>query len=154
MTTITETQVARPSYRTLRILAVLLWLIGGVMLIRKGGELLVEAYALNPISPWLWFALAFGLALGGLKAKYLFSKACKKNLIRINSLDNPKLWQFYRPGFFLFLASMIAVGALLSRLAHGNYPFLLGVAILDISIATALLGSSIVFWQEKAFAKE
>lgn len=148
-----ESQAITPSHRTLKILAVLLWLIGGVMLIRKGGELIIEAYALNPESLWAWFAVALGITLGGLKAKYLFRKACKKNLIRIDALEQPKLWQFYRPNFFLFLALMITFGAMLSRLAHGNYSFLLSVAILDTSIATALLGSSIVFWQERAFAK-
>ena len=123
------------------------------MLIRKGGELIIEAYALNPESPWTWLTIIFGLLLGSLKAKYLFNKACKKNLIRIDAIEEPKLWQFYRPGFFIFLATMIALGATLSRLAHGDFPFLLSVAALDISLATALLGSSIVFWQEKAFRK-
>ena len=148
-----KTQTTTTSHRTLKILAVLLWLIGGVMLIRKGGELIIEAYVIEPTSLWVWFSVALGVVLGGLKAKYLFSKACKKNLIRIDALEEPKLWQFYRPGFFLFLAAMIALGATLSRLAHGNSPFLLSVATLDISLATALLGSSVVFWQEKAFAK-
>ena len=153
MINLAKVQTVKISHRTLKILAVLLWLIGGVMLIRKGGELIIEAYALNPASLWIWFAIALGFVLGGLKAKYLFSNACKKNLIRIDALEQPKLWQFYRPGFFLFLAAMIALGATLSRLAHGNFPFLLGVAALDTSLATALLGSSIVFWQEKALAK-
>ena len=153
MINLAKLQVVTTSHRTLKILAVLLWLIGGIMLIRKGGELIVEAYALNPASLWTWFAITFGVLLGGLKAKYLFSKACKKNLIRIDAIEQPKLWQFYRPGFFLFLAAMITLGATLSRLAHGNFPFLLSVVALDISLATALLGSSVVFWQERAFAK-
>ena len=44
---------------------------------------------------------------------------------------------------------MIAAGATLSRLAHGNYGFLIGVAILDLSIGTALLGSSFIYRQKK-----
>jgi hypothetical protein len=48
---------------------------------------------------------------------------------------------------------MILAGATLSRLAHNNYAFLIGVGILDISIAVALLGSSYVFWKQKAFVK-
>ena len=148
-----ETKTPQSSYRTLKILAVLLWLIGGAMLIRKASGLFIEAYALEPTSLWVWFAFAFGVTLGGIKAKYLFNKACKKNLIRIDLLEKPKLWQFYRPGFFLFLALMIGLGTRLSNLAHNNYPFLLSVAVLDTSLATALLASSIVFWQEKAFAK-
>ena len=148
-----EIKNPKPSYRTLKILATLLWLMGGVMLIRKAGELFIEAYALEPTSLWIWFAFSFGITLGGVKAKYLFNKACKKNLIRIDQLESPKLWQFYRPGFFLFLALMIRLGTMLSNLAHNNYPFLLSVAVLDTSLATALLASSIVFWQEKAFVK-
>ncbi len=124
------------------------------MLIRKASELLFEAHALQSTSPWLWLAIITGLFLGGIKAKFLFRKACKKNLIRIDALRAPKFWQFYRPYFFFFLALMITTGAVLSRLAHGNFAFLLSVAILDLSIATALLGSSPVFWEEKAFAKE
>ena len=66
-------------------------------------------------------------------------------------LPQPQLWQFFRPGFFVALAAMIAAGATLSRLAQGSYPFLLTVAALDFSLSTALLGSSLVFWQRKAF---
>jgi len=82
---------------------------------------------------------------GLLKVKFLFRKLCDKNLTRIDSLFKPKVWQFYRLGFFLFLATMIALVAALSRLANGNYPFLIVVAMLDFSLATALLGNSTVF---------
>ena len=51
----------------------------------------------------------------------------------------------------LALAVMIAAGATLSRLAHGHYPLLIAVATLDLSLAVALLGSSTVFWKQKAF---
>ena len=149
-----KTQVFKTSHKTLKFLALFVWIIGGVMLIRKASELLAEANELTPASLWIWVAIAVGILLGSLKAKYLFNKSCKKNIARINSLENPKLWQFYRPKFFLFLSLMIATGVTLSRLAHGNSTFLLGVAALDLSIATALLRSSIVFWQEKAFRKQ
>jgi hypothetical protein len=52
------------------------------------------------------------------------------------------------------LAVMIAAGASLSRLAQGSYPFLISVAVLDLAIAVALLGSSIVYWQQRAFARQ
>ncbi len=146
-------QVFSTSHRMLKILAVLVWLIGGIMLIRKASELIFEAHAINAMSPWIWVAITAGILLGGIKAKFLFRKACKKNLLRIDNLQQPKFWQFYRLGFFFFLALMIATGATLSRLAHGSFPFLLSVAILDLSIATALLGSSPVFLEEKAFSK-
>jgi hypothetical protein len=141
------------STRTLNILAALVWYIGGIVLLLKGNTLLGEADLLKPEQHWPWLAAVAGLFIGGLKAKFLFSKSCHKNLVRIAALNRPKIWQFFRPGFFAFLAVMILVGATLSRLAHDNYPFLIGVAILDLSIATALLGSSYVFWKQKALVK-
>jgi hypothetical protein len=134
---------------TLKILAAVVWYIGGIILMLKGGSLLSEAAALRPGGIGPWVAVACGLVIGGLKARFLFSRLCRKNLKRIAALEEPRLWQFYRPPFFLFLATMIALGAMLSRLAHGNYPFLIGVGILDLSIAAALLGSSIIFWRPR-----
>ena len=139
------------SARSLNILAALVWYIGGFVLVWKGGSLLAEAAALRPGLPWPWLALAAALLLGGLKARFLFSRSCHKNLTRIAALDQPRIWQFYKPGFFLFLALMVTAGATMSRLAHDNYSALLGVAILDLAIAVALLGSSYIYWQRKAF---
>jgi hypothetical protein len=45
---------------------------------------------------------------------------------------------------------MILAGTTLSRVAHGNYPFLIGVAIVDFSIGIALLGSCYIFWTHKS----
>ncbi len=137
------------SARTLRILAAAVWYTGGLILLLKGGNLLHEAAGIRPGGMGPWAAAACGFLAGGLKARFLFTHSCRKNLKRIATLESPKLWQFYRPGFFLFLAAMMALGASLSHLAHGNYHFLLAVATLDLSIAIALLGSSIVFWQAK-----
>ena len=138
--------------RTFKILAALIWYIGGIILVSKGGSLLMEADMLRPEKNWTWPAIIIGLLIGGLKAKFLFSKSCKKNLIRIDLLSKPKIWQFFRPRFFVFLSIMIVTGVTLSRVAHNNYIFLISVAILDLSIATALIGSSYVFWKEKAFS--
>ncbi len=140
------------STRSLKILTALVWYVGGIILLLKGGSLLVEADALKPGQDWPWLAAAAGLFLGGLKAKFLFNKSCEKNLDRIAALERPKLWQFFRPRFFVALTVMILAGATLSRLAHNNYPFLIGVAILDLDIAIALIGSSYVFWKHKAFS--
>lgn len=141
------------STRTLNILAAAVWYIGGVVLLLKAVSLLSEAKLIYIGPFWPWVAVGIGVLIGGLKAKYLFSKACKKNLARIATLEHPKLWQFFRPGFFLALALMITLGATLSRMAQGNYPFLIAVAALDLTIAIALLGSSIVFWKQGAFVK-
>jgi hypothetical protein len=142
------------STRTLNILAALIWYAGGIVLLLKGGSLLAEAEALEPGLVWPWLAAVAALLFGGLKARSTFGKSIRKNLARIAALDRPRFWQFFSPGFFVALAAMILAGAGLSRLAHGNYPFLIAVATLDLAIAVALLGSSIVFWKQKAFARQ
>ncbi len=141
------------SARTLNILAASVWYIGGIRLLQKGIDLLIEAEAMNPGLVWPWIAGFVGVFLGGLKAKYLFTNSIKKNLIRIDGLSKLKIWQFFSPGFFAALTIMILAGVTLSRMAHDNYPFLIAVAILDIGIAIALLGSSYVYWTQKAFVK-
>lgn len=135
------------SHRTLKVLAAIVWHIGGLILFLKARSLLLEANAINGPALWPWLAVGTAVLLGGLKARYLFIKSCRKNMVRIDELTRPYPWLFFRPGFFALLALMITTGATLSRLAQGNYPFLLGVAILDLSIGVALLGSSFVFWQ-------
>ena len=137
------------SHRVLNIMAALVWYVGGIVLLIKGGSLLLEAELLQPDTHWPWTAAIVALMIGGIKAKFIFSKSCRKNLARIAALDRPKIWQFFRPVFFLFLLLMILIGAALSNLAHGNYPFLIGIAALDFTIAVALLGSSYVFWKQE-----
>jgi hypothetical protein len=109
----------------------------------------MQALALRPDSSWAWLAIPAGLVIGGIKTELIFEKACLKNLMRIDALEQPKIWQAYRPGFYLFLVAMIVLGATLSRLALGNYGGLLAMAVLDFSLATALLGSGRLFWTRR-----
>ena len=120
----------------------------------KGVSLLLKAAKLKPDQIWPWLAFFSGLGLGTLKAKFLFSKSCQRNLARIDTLYQPRIWQFFRPGFFVFLSLMIVIGATFSQLADTNYFFLIGLAILDFSIAIALIGSSYIFWTQGAFMKQ
>ena len=129
------------SHRSLKTLALVTWLVGAVVLLVKGYDLFREAVTLRP-GVFLNY-LPFGVAVivGGLKARYLFLPACRKNLARIDFLSDPKPWQFFRVGFFVFLFSMVALGAWMSRAAAGNYGFLLVVSSLDLTLAVALMGS-------------
>jgi hypothetical protein len=140
------------STRTLNILAALIWYIGGLVLLLKAASLLLEANALRPAATGPWLAGLAGLLFGSLKARYLFSRSCRKNLARIAALRQPRIWQCFRPKFFAALALMILAGAISSRLAHQHYPLLIGVGTLDLSLATALFGSSVIFWRQNAVA--
>ena len=112
----------------------------------KGVSLALEARSLAPGNLWPGLVLVAGVIIGAIKARFLFSRSCRNNVIRINALAQPQWWQFFRPGFFVFLVLMMVAGATFSRLSHGNYPFLLVVALLDVSVAIGLIGSSYVFW--------
>ena len=139
------------SRRTLHILAAIVWHIGGIVLLLKAASLMQEANALRPEQNWLWIFVGVGLFFGLFKARFLFSHFCHKNLARIDALEQPQLWQFFRPRFFLMLTFMILVGATMSRLAEGHYRSLIGVATLDLSLAIALLGSGLIFWRQRVF---
>lgn len=138
------------SKRSVKTASALIWYIGAIALALKGGRLLAEADRLQPEKIWPWLAIAIGMSIGIMKARLFFIRACQKNLARIDAIENPRIWQCFRPRFFLFLFAMIVAGATLARLAHDNYPFLIGVAALDFSIAAALFSSSYIFWSHKA----
>ena len=130
-----------PAHKTLRLLALLTWITGGVVLFLKGYALFAEANGLRPGSDLNFLPFPVAVTLGGLKARYLFLPACRRNLARIDALTAPKPWQFFRAGFFVFLFSMILLGAWLSGRASGSYGMLLAVSGLDLTLSVALLGS-------------
>lgn len=138
------------SRNTLVILAACVWYAGGFFLALKAGRLISAAIDLNPGILWPAISIMTGVSLGLVKARYLFIRACVKNINRIFALESPKVWEFYRLPFFFFLMLMIILGSYLSTSAHGNYSYLLSVAILDISIGVALLASSTAFWKRTA----
>jgi len=140
------------SHKTLKLLAALIWYLGPVILLNKGAELANEANLLEPQGWGRLFGWSAGIAVGLVKTRYIFLKSCRKNLARIDALTSPRLGQFYRVQFFIALASMIVLGAFLSRASQGNHTFLVAVATLDISIGTALLFSSKVFWEQGVFS--
>jgi hypothetical protein len=136
------------SKKTLIILAAVVWYIGAAMLFRSGLELLTQAKTLRPDSSWHWLFIILGVLLGIFQARTIFSRSCRKNIQRIRELDQPMIWQFFRPGFFVALAGMITAGILLDHFAQGIYFFMVFVAGLDIALTISLLGSSLVFWKD------
>ena len=140
------------SHLSLIIIAAFVWLSGGIALLFKGSALIKSAYLVDSQSMWTFAAPFLGVIAGFLKGVFLFNKSCKKNIKRIRSLVNPRIWQCFRPGMLIFLALIIPAGAWMSRSATGNYTLLCFVGALDLSISFALLTSSVVFWQLKAFS--
>jgi hypothetical protein len=138
------------SHQALIIIAAIVWYGGGISLLFKGGALINNAYALSPQSMWTYLAPILGIMIGLLKGRFLFSRSCKNNIKRIKTISNPRVWQCFRPGFLIFLAIVIPTGAWMSRAAAGNFTLLCLVGALDVSIACALLSSSIVFWKQKS----
>jgi len=140
------------SQSRLILISAFVWYAGGISLLIKSGALLKEAYLLAPHSVWTFGAPILGIVIGLLKGKFIFSSNCKKNIQRIRALEHPRIWQLFRPGMLVFLAIIIPTGAMMSKLATGNFAFLCFVGGLDLSIAFALLSSSLVFWRSKAFS--
>ncbi len=133
---------------TLIKLAALVWYTGVVVLIAKSSALFLEALKGGADQLFILMAILCGIVIGKIKAKYLFYNIGKKNIDRINLLTNPKLWQFYRKRFFVFLFLMLALGKYLSGVAHGENMALIALAVLELSIAFALFLSSHCFWKK------
>lgn len=140
------------SHKTLKLMAAAVWYIGPIILLNKGASLASDAHDLDPQGWAHSLSWIIGIVVGMIKTRYIFIKACRKNLARIDALLTPKLGQFYRARFFLFMATMITLGGFLSRASQGSFPFLVSIAALDISIGTALLLSSKVFWEQGVFS--
>ena len=136
----------RVSRGTLKALAALTWYIGaGVLLYRGGGYVLGalrEGAALPPVS-----AGVVGVAAGLARGRTMFLRACRRNVARIDALEDPRVWQFFRPGFFAALLVMIAGAAALKWLAGTGYWGSVVVGGLELVIGTALLTSSDAFWR-------
>ena len=132
------------------IVSALIWYVGSISLFLKTITLLKSAFDIHSNIMIILLSVLLGLVIGFFKGKYLFIKSCRKNVQRINELKKVRFWLFFKPSFMIALAIMIATGATLSRLAEGNYTALLGVAILDLTIGTALLYSSFVYWEKRS----
>ena len=134
--------------KNLKILSATLLIFGGIVLFIKGYLLLKEANRLFPNIEMISLIMTAAFIFGLLKSRFLISKFNRRNIKRIDKLKNPKIYQFYEPKFFIFLALMIIIGQTSSILASGNYNALLIVGGINLTLSTALLKSSVVFLKE------
>jgi hypothetical protein len=137
------------THRTLKRLAALVWLGGVAALLVKSTRLLVAAHQSGARDIVVLSAVLCGVGIGLLKARFLFVRVCRSNLHRIDGLERPMVWQFYRARFFVFLGLMIASGAYLARRVQGDAMLEIPLAVLELSVGIALLASSSCFWTPK-----
>ena len=130
----------------LKWLSAAVWYVGAGMLLWKGtGRLLDAAAGLGSVQ-WPVTVGLLAMGLGVVQGRTVFRRSCIRNLRRIRSLESPRLWQFFRPGFFLALAAMIGGAVVLSLLADRGPVVALAVAGVDWLIGFSLLVSSFTFW--------
>ncbi len=135
------------SKKTLKLLAAIAWIFGGLVLFFKGYILIKEANSISYNMEMISMVLVVAFIIGQIKSKFIMEKFCKNNLIRIAGLREPKIYQFFELRFFLFLLIMIFTGLFLSSFASGNYNYLLFVGTIDLTLSTALLKSSTRFFK-------
>lgn len=135
----------RVSHNTLKVLAATVWVTGGAVLLWFGAERLLEAATLLHTPAWPLLAGALGLVAGVFRGRLVFRRAAERNIRRIQCLETPRIWQFFRPAFFLALAAMIAAAVGLSLLAEAGAAARVVVGGLDWAIAFSLLVSARVF---------
>jgi hypothetical protein len=79
------------SPKILKLLALLTWITGGVVLFLKGYALFVEAAGLRPGAELNSLPFIIAIPVGGLKARYLFLSSCRRNLARIDVLTEEQV---------------------------------------------------------------
>ena len=119
------------SRSTLILLAACVWYSGVIILVLKSYQLFNAAHLIQSGKPFVWVSIIAAVLIGLIKARYMFVPVCKKNIIRIRHLVNPKLWDFYRFRFYVFLATMVSLGMYFSVRVQGDYLGLILLGIID-----------------------
>jgi hypothetical protein len=137
------------SQKQLKIISAIFIIAGGIILFIKGYLMLKDAISIKPDIEIISLVMASAFIVGLLKNKFIMTKFNLHNIDRINNMENPKLYDFFELKFFFYLGLMIIAGIVLSGIAEGDYNLLLIVGGIDLALSTALLKSSILFFNEK-----
>lgn len=107
---------------TLKIIAASVWLAAGSMLLVRGWGMLQRAQEEQGAGlPALYVSLAVGLLIGLLKGRYVLSRTARRNVRRIEALQNPRPWNAFTPRFVIVIGLMIGFGVGLRSLAAQGY---------------------------------
>lgn len=132
----------------LKWLSAAVWYVGAGMLLWKGADRLLLAAGDLESLRWPVTVGLISMGLGVIQGRTLFRRSCVRNLRRIEALESPRPWQFFRPAFFVALSAMIGGAVVLSMLAERGPIAALAVAGVDWLIGFSLLTSSFTFWGE------
>lgn len=132
-------------HNLLKWLSAAVWYTGGLVLLLKGADWLLQAATAGD-RLWPVLAAATALGVGLARGRTVFRKACIKNLERIRALNRPRIWQVFRPVFFLALGAMFAAAFLMGWIARSGYIGMTLVGGLDLVIGISLLTGATAFW--------
>jgi len=136
----------RVSAKALARLAGLIWLGVGLMLIARG-VLMLRTAAAEPESRSMWMlalSAGCGLVLGAIKGNFVLVRSARRNMRRIDALEEPRAWNVFSARFAVLIGLMIAAGVGLRALAeHGYIGGYLVVGGLYVGIGAALCASSL-----------
>ena len=138
------------SKRTSVLSAAVIWCIGVFSTALKGHALLEAAGKLEQPG---WFsrlplaAFCVGTVVGILKGHFMFSKINNKNISRILQMERLPRWhECYRWQFYVFLPTVIATSAVLTKIYSDELAVLLVFGGFDIVVSWALLASAYCFY--------
>jgi hypothetical protein len=120
--------------------AAVMWLIGASILLVRGIGYLDSRY-------WHAWALAIGLVLGVVKARYLLDRTATKAIARIHARGRAGFFGFFSIRSWGLIALMMGGGMALRRIVV--HPDLIGAGIMGavyIGVGTALLLADRAFW--------
>lgn len=122
------------------LLAALFWNIAAAMLAAKGLNTLLTSTSFAIILLIVLLALAMGL----LKSRFILDSTAQKAAMRIRTIKDGCAFGFFSLKSWAMILTMIGLGRLLCLLhIHPK-----AIGLIYLTIATALLVSSRIFWRE------
>lgn len=138
----TPAWLPKAGVRTQLHLAALMWLVGASILLVRGVGYLYYRQA------WHAWALAAGLALGVLKARYILDRAATAGVARIRGRGRAFVLGFFSARAWGLVALMMGAGMVLRRIVV--QPNVIGAGILGavyVGVGTALVLADRIFWR-------
>lgn len=134
------------------VFAALFWICGAVSTGIKAYELLKTAEILDSSTGKYRFTVLvlLGVVLGFLQYYFVFVKVCNKNIDRILNLSSEPRWhECYRWQFYIFLACVISIGAVTTKLYAEDF-WVIGInGCLDTMVSISLSFSLITFYARR-----